>query len=1266
MAYSNNLLFNNVFLSKITADEHELAAARHLVYESARDWYREAEFQTPELIVDKWLRPLLSQQTLELVPVESEEQAWFVVAPWNRTTPLGLCYVAPAGTDLNGYTEDGALPKGQHWMVRAVDAGRRLASGGIRWVILTNGVQWRLLDSKGLRRYEAYLEIDLGNLLQGEEDQLAAYLFYRLFRLEDAFERDEATHKNGLDAFLELSDSATKETEDYLKVAVTDDLGTPGGGDGIMAQFCMGIVDALDPTGTRSFTEKERAAIYRDATYLLYRLLFILYAEARDLLPMGRADYRRVSLTHLIDEAAGYRQQAQKSGIKPTSLWEQLNTLFNSIHFSDEYLGIPPYNGGLFDNEDKPFLRDHSIDNQFLAEALFQLAFLRDREGKHPPERIDYRDLSVRHLGSLYEGMIEYQLFVAEEKLLARQEKKGKSSRVQYLSAATTNQKPNDEVIAPGKVYFAQSSRERKATGTHYTPEPLVEPLVQQTLGRLLSERWATFGAEAIGWLDEIANAPTPQARGQQQNYFDSRLEQFVQEQVLSLRICDPAMGSGHFHVHIAHTLTNFILQVLAYTPWASPSVNLDPNYWRRQVVEHCLYGVDINEMAVELAKLSLWLATMQIGRPLSFLDHHLKQGNSLLGVSLEEIIEILEDNDLNKQTRATKIAEERGQYAFRTIPQVVQTIERANNKLSEVARTIASTVEDIAEQETTYDTAQLILEPYKRVGDLLTARKMGLKANEKDLRAVAKALEEDTLDALTSERQAIEEAARKLLRGARTIHWPLEFSHRFVNNDFSSQVTGGFDVVVGNPPYLGGYKIKKELGKSFLDFLLVDFTPSGGQADLCAYFVKRAFQLTKKTGYLGMVTTNTIGQGDTRLVGLSSIVRMGGEIMFAERFVKWPGDATVEVNLVVVRAEGINSDRQIVKLLDEEMVSQISSSLDDYPESEIQVLTQNKDKSFRGQSIGGEGFVLEKQEAELLQRTTNNASCLYPYLNGEALNDRFDDSIPNWIINFLDWSLIQAEKFPELLQIVKDRVKPQRMTVSSEGERKYWWRFARSGERLRNATKGLEKVLVRSRVSEQHMLLFLPTSYVFGDALVVFAYNDFYSFTVLQSYIHEVWLRRQASSLRTDIRYTPTDCFQTFPFPQNASLQAVQGAEEAGEHYYEHRRSVMMTRQEGLTKTYNFFHDPMCTDEDILEMRRLHAAMDEAVLACYGWEDIELGHDFYPNDRGKVRFMPARSAQREMFIRLIELNQSIAAEEAEHGLISDEAEDEVSDEDID
>ncbi|MBI3937967.1 MAG: hypothetical protein HY323_13395 [Betaproteobacteria bacterium] len=168
----------------------------------------------------------------------------------------------------------------------------------------------------------------------------------------------------------------------------------------------------------------------------------------------------------------------------------------------------------------------------------------------------------------------------------------------------------------------------------------------------------------------------------------------------------------------------------------------------------------------------------------------------------------------------------------------------------------------------------------------------------------------------------------------------------------------------------------------------------------------------------------------------------------------------------------------------------------------------------------------------------------------------------------------------------------------------------------------------------------------VYSDATVVFAFDDYYHFALLQSNIHEVWLRRNASTLRTDTRYTPTDCFETFAFPQNLSDNVRAEAERIGERYYEHRRQVMLARQLGLTKTYNLFHGPACTDSDIAELRALHAAMDRAILACYGWQDLDPGHSFHQNERGQTRYTISPEARREVLRRLLALNLEIAGRE--------------------
>lgn len=214
----------------------------------------------------------------------------------------------------------------------------------------------------------------------------------------------------------------------------------------------------------------------------------------------------------------------------------------------------------------------------------------------------------------------------------------------------------------------------------------------------------------------------------------------------------------------------------------------------------------------------------------------------------------------------------------------------------------------------------------------------------------------------------------------------------------------------------------------------------------------------------------------------------------------------------------------------------------------------------------------------------------------------------------------------------------------------------------MRIATSNLDAVLLRSAVSEYHMIARVNKNAVFSHALIVFAFDDYYHFGLLQSWFHEVWLRRLASTIRTDIRYTPTDCFQTFPFPQNPVESQKRASEQEGQAFYEYRQSIMQQRQLGLTKTYNLFNNPGCQDEEIQQMRLLQTRMDCSILACYGWEDIDLQHDFYPNDRKKIRFMPSPAAQREIFTRLVALNQEIVAQEVAQGLVGEAGEEDEID----
>ena len=313
-----------------------------------------------------------------------------------------------------------------------------------------------------------------------------------------------------------------------------------------------------------------------------------------------------------------------------------------------------------------------------------------------------------------------------------------------------------------------------------------------------------------------------------------------------------------------------------------------------------------------------------------------------------------------------------------------------------------------------------------------------------------------------------------------------------------------------------------------------------------------------------------------------------------------------------------------------------------------------------------GIGFVLEAAEAEaLLARDPRNADCLFPYLNGEDLNTHPAQQPGRWVICFHDWDLARAQQCPDLLRIVAERVKPERERLRGPGDarnRAAWWQFGAYRAGMRRAIAPLRRVLARSRISEMHALVFVSKGWIYNEKVIVFAFDDDYHFALLQSGVHEAWMRQWTSTLRTDINYSPTDCFANFPFPPAEyaappprtpppaggtegvlAQPAFARAAAIGAAYHERRGQVMQARQIGLTKTYNLLHDPACRDADIVDLRQMRAALDAAILACYGWGDLDPGHDFHANARGQTRFGMAPAVQRAVVQRLLDLNLAVA-----------------------
>jgi hypothetical protein len=471
-----------------------------------------------------------------------------------------------------------------------------------------------------------------------------------------------------------------------------------------------------------------------------------------------------------------------------------------------------------------------------------------------------------------------------------------------------------------------------------------------------------------------------------------------------------------------------------------------------------------------------------------------------------------------------------------------------------------------------------------------------------------------------------------------RPLHWPLEFPEAFLSGR-------GLDAVIGNPPFQGGQKITGALGTDYRDWL-VTWLADGrrGSADLVSYFFLRASRLLGRRGGVGLLATNTIAQGDTREVGLDHLTTTGWTITRAVKSRPWPGDASLEVAEVWLHRGGWQSQ----SVLEDARVVGITAALE--PLGRVRGpanrLAANAGRCYIGSYVLGTGFLLSPGEAQgLVDRDPRNAEVLFPYLTGEDLNTSPDQAPNRWVINFFEWPIERAETYPDCMTIVREKVKPFRERNPNRQRRELWWRFTRPAPELQSAIRGLDRVLAIALVSKTVAPAFVPAGMVFAHKLGVFAYDDDVHFGLLSSAFHYWWAVTRSSTLRADLNYSPTDCFETFPQPQ-----LTEGLTKAGSALDAHRRALMLERWEGLTKTYNRVHDPDERAEDIVELRRLHVELDHTVAVAYGWDDLPMDHNFHETRQG-VRYTLGPATRTELLDRLLELNHQRATAEAAAGV---------------
>ncbi|MCV9933034.1 DUF433 domain-containing protein [Flavobacterium sp. LS1R47] len=1080
----------------------------------------------------------------------------------------------------------------------------------------SNGAMLRVLrDATRLSRL-SYIEFNLEQMME-EGLYVEFALLYRTLHGSRIANKKEENAESILEWYHQEALSSGSRIRERLSQAVEQSI----------LLLANGILENPNNEALRQEIDDNKITPHQYYLHVLrsvYRILFLLVIEERKLIYPEKRDaelnrkrdiyykfYSVQRLTYLVEK---------KVYIDPrkTDLWQSLLTTYHLFEHSENgaKLGISALGSGLFTPNALGGLQDQLVNNEILLKVLRYLVTF-ENENKQLV-RVNYADLDVEEFGSVYEGLLEY-------------------------APAITNHQFN----------FIKGD-ERSSSGSHYTPEELVKPLIVNSLDYLIADKLKEANPEAG---------------------------------LLSLSICDVACGSGHILLSAARRVGFELAKYRSKEDQPTPSVL---RIAIRDVIKNCIYGVDLNPLAVELCKVALWLEAHEPGQPMNFLDHHIKCGNAIVGLAHFEELEngiaseafktlpgddkkiataFKKRNDLERKTK--------DQLSTYNVANVDDDLKGLQKEFVLFTQLPENTPEQIAKKEKAYQDLTQGKKWFrlKQIADLQVAQFFIPKTENNKEKLTTHS---QYMSYLKTETQIIDRgAAMATSLDKRFFHWFLEFPAVFQK--------GGFDCILGNPPYLGGTKISTFNGNYFFNYCVSNYISASGRCDLVGYFIRRIFDIQRVNGFHSIITTNTIAEGDTREGGLDVILANKGAIVYANKGVVWPGKANVIVTLYSL----VKGEWQKGKLLGNESVNFITSYLtkDAFVTTPNQ-LKQNEKKAFMGSSITGDGFLIDTTVYKaLISDNVENKKVIYDYVNGFDFNNIPNHISQKKIINFFDSELVEVKKkYPKVLEIVEKLVKPERQKKSIEVSSAPWWKYWRIREELYKTIAKNKKVLVLTRATSTHGFAFLENkNYVFSDAMVVFSDELFHKYSILQSSYHEDWSWRFSSKLKNDRRYSVTDAFETFPFPKDIPSEIEKKLTLSGESFHEFRKQLMLELQLGLTKTYNLFHckaiqttsidvkdkqvislqkylektqSTIAFEEallKIIKLRILHKNLDEAVLEAYGWQDITLQHDFHEVDylpeNDRVRYSINPESRKEVLKRLLLLNHKIHTEEIAAGL---------------
>lgn len=908
--FNNRALFSDYFLMQRLPESPEWkdpaeAAAMTRAYRSLRDLYadiRETFANQPGTTV----RANLFAPTLQalgftvestIVDLHGAIEPDYRLSARGHSGSLALCLAYPWGRNLDGKDDqhDSETPDENPGAVVV----SLLDRGNVDWAIITNGKLWRLYSARAHSRATNYYEIDLEETLaQPPEHRELAFRYFWYFFRAAAFLPTARTVEGEtrqicfLDSLVSDSERYARELGERLKDRVFFE---------IFPHFARGFILSARRTGQLpadldTLPDEERSRLlepfFSGTLTFLYRLLFLLYAESRDLLPVREVrGYYEKSLEKLKNEIAnkaGLIEDQASARLKAayndfsTTLYDRLQDLFHAVDRGDPDLNVPVYNGGLFTTQ--PDLSDSSpeaVVARFLSGCKIadrQLALGLDRMARDLDEKrqdlafIDYKSLGVRQLGSIYEGLLEFKLHITPVEMAIVKGKKTEET-VPYPEALQKKlpiikegrgKDAHDKTLPRGAVYLENDRRERKATGSYYTPDYIVKYIVEHTVGPVLHEKLEAL-RPVFRKAEKNLQAERDKARALRRDDINSEHETYkkfrktLNDVFFDLKVLDPAMGSGHFLVEAVDYITDRLADFLTSFRWNPVVYELaltrreiqeemerqgvtidmskltDLNLLKRRVLKSCIYGVDLNPMAVELAKVSQWLDCFTLGAPLSFLDHHMKCGNSLIGGSVQEVQDVLStglwSNQLTYLLDATQLMRKVGE-------------------LSDV------TAQEVIESRKAYQGAYDTLAPFKRLLDVYISEYFGNKGAKHTTRLYAGAIVANDYSRVnTDDRKAIE-TALSLARAKRFFHWELEFPEVFFD-ETQHRDNGGFDAVVGNPPYdeLSEEARGSEIDEiSYLQVTSYMMPAMGHRINLYRLFIVQALRVVHSEGWHGFI----------------------------------------------------------------------------------------------------------------------------------------------------------------------------------------------------------------------------------------------------------------------------------------------------------------------------------------------------------------------------------------------------------------------------